>query len=88
MARYRDVGYGYVIEVKYLKRSEPVDESVIADAMRGARTQLAGYLADEGLRRFAPSVRHVGLAVVFHGWELAACEAVAPGASGEAGAPR
>ena len=76
VAQYPDIGYGYVVEVKYLKRSERVDESVIADTMRGAREQLAGYLADEGLRRRAPSLRHVGLAVVFHGWELAACEAV------------
>ena len=80
VARYPDVGYGYVIEVKYLKRSERVDESAVAETLRGAREQVAGYLADEGLRRLAPSVRHVGLAVVFHGWELAACEAVAPAA--------
>ena len=80
VARYPDVGYGYVIEVKYLKRSERVEESVVAEALRGARAQVAGYLADEGLRRLAPPVRHVGLAVVFHGWELAACEAVAPAA--------
>ena len=33
--------------------------------------------------------RCVGLAVVFRGWELAACEAVAPRADGgEAGAAR
>ena len=55
-----------------------MDGSVIAETLRGAREQLAGYLADEGLRRLAPSVRHVGLAVVFHGWELAGCEAVEP----------
>ena len=79
VAQYPDIGYGYVIKVKYLKRSDRVDESVAAETLRGARAQLAGYLADEGLRRLAPSVRHVGLAVVFHGWELAACEAVAPG---------
>ena len=82
VAQYPDVGYGYVVEVKYLKRSERVDGSVIAERMGEARAQLAGYLADEGLRRFAPSVRHVGLAVVFHGWELAACEAVEPGRDG------
>ena len=76
VAQYPDIGYGYVIEVKYLKRSEAVDAAVVEETMRGARAQLAGYLADEGLRRRAPSVRHVGLAVVFHGWELAACEAV------------
>ena len=58
-----DIAYGYVIEVKYLKRSERVDDSVVAETVRGAREQLAGYLADDGLRRRAPSVRYVGLAV-------------------------
>ena len=80
VAQYPDIGYGYVMEVKYLKRSERVDGSVVAETLRGAREQLKGYLADEGLRRRAPSVRYVGLAVVFHGWELAGCEAVEPGA--------
>ena len=79
VAQYPDIGYGYVMEVKYLKRSERVDGSVVAETLRGAREQLKGYLADEGLRRRAPSVRYVGLAVVFHGWEPAGCEAVEPG---------
>ena len=83
VAQYPDIGYGYVMEVKYLKRSERVEESVVSETLRGAREQLKGYLADEGLRRRAPSVRYVGLAVVFHGWELAACEAVEPGADDE-----
>ena len=83
VAQYPDIGYGYVMEVKYLKRSERADESVVAETMRGAREQLKGYLADEGLRRRAPSVRYVGLAVVFHGWELVACEAVESGAGDE-----
>ena len=83
VAQYPDIGYGYVMEVKYLKRSGRVDGSVVAETLRGAREQLKGYLADEGLRRRAPSVRYVGLAVVFHGWELAACEAVEPGADDE-----
>ena len=54
----------------------------MGEKLREARAQLAGYLADEGLRRRMPSVRHAGLAVVFHGWELAACEAVEPGVRG------
>ena len=78
VAQYPDIGYGYVMEVKYLKRSDRVDGSVVAETLRGAQAQLAGYLADEGLRRRAPSVRYVGLTVVFHGWELAGCEAVEP----------
>ena len=81
VAQYPDIGYGYVVEVKYLKRSEQVDQSVVGEKLSEAREQLAGYLADEGLRRCAPSVRYVGLALVFHGWELAACEAVEAGTS-------
>ena len=83
VAQDPDIGYGYVMEVKYLKRSERVDGSVVAETLRGAREQLKGYLADDGLRRRVPSVRYVGLAVVFHGWELAACEAVEPGTGDE-----
>ncbi len=56
VAQYQAIAYGYVIKVKYLKRSERVDESVVAETMRGAREQLAGYLAGERLRRRAPSM--------------------------------
>ena len=44
---------------------------------------MRGYLADPGLRGGQPGVRHVGLAVVFHGWELTACEAVGDERSGD-----
>ena len=52
------------------------DEAAVASRLDEARTQLRGYLADARLRRQSPAVRHIGLAVVFHGWELAACAAV------------
>ena len=71
--RYPDVAYGYVIEIKYLKRSEPAGGSLVAERLREAEEQLRRYLADAGLRRHA--VRHVGLVVVFHGWEMAASAA-------------
>ncbi len=76
LARYPDVRYGYVIEIKYLKRGETTDQAAVEARLREARTQLRSYLADARLRRLQPAVRHIGLAVVFHGWELAACEAV------------
>ena len=75
-ARYPGVAFGYVIEVKYLKRRESLDEAAVAAKMQEAADQVRCYLADEGLQRRHPSVRHIGLAVVFHGWEMAACEAV------------
>ena len=74
LARYPDVRYGYVLEIKYLKRGEAADETVVAARLREARDQLRRYLADDSLCRQA-SVQHVGLAVVFHGWEMVACEA-------------
>jgi len=48
----------------------------VAAAVSDATAQLARYLADERLARQFPGVRFTGLAVVFHGWELAYCEAV------------
>ena len=80
LAAYPNVAYGYVIELKYLKRSDSGDEAAVTERLSQAKAQLRQYLADESLRRFPPSVRHIGLALVFHGWELAACEAVEPGA--------
>ena len=62
--------------VEYLTRGfRRRHESAVAARLHEARAQLEGYLADPALRG-EPAVRHVGLAVVFHGWELAACEAV------------
>ena len=70
-----DPRHGFVIELKYLKRSEAADDAVVQERLETAKEQLRRYLTDEGLR---PSVRHVGLALVFHGWELVASEAVEP----------
>ena len=76
IAQYADIGYGYVVELKYVKRSESLDESLASEKVQEAVLQLRGYLADPRLRRRYPSVRHIGLAVVFHGWEMVAYEAV------------
>ena len=76
IAQYPDMGYGYVLELKYLKRREPLDESLLAATLQEAAQQVRGYLADQDLQRRYPSVQHIGLAMVFHGWELAAYEAV------------
>ena len=76
LARFPHLRHGYLIELKYLKRSEPADEAGVAFAVREATGQLERYLTDERLARQFPGVRFTGLAVVFHGWELAYCEAV------------
>ena len=73
-----------MLEIKYLKRGSAADEPAVAARLRAARAQLRRYLADEILRR--QPVRYVGVAVVFHGWEMVACEAEDDAA--EEGAPR
>ena len=83
LARFPHLRHGYLIELKYLKRSErsqrgePAEAAGVAAAISEAAAQLERYLADERLARQFPGVRFTGLAVVFHGWELAHCEAVA-----------
>ena len=76
VAQYPDLGYGYVLELKYVKRSASLNASGVADKVQEAVLQLRGYLADPSLRRRYRSVRHIGLAVVFHGWEMVAYQAV------------
>ena len=78
VARYPHLRRGYLIELKYLKRSETLDAAGVAATAGDAKAQLARYLADERLARQFPGVRFTGLAVVFHGWELAYCDAVTP----------
>ena len=75
VARYPHLRHGYLIELKYLKRSESGEARVTA-AVDEAAAQLRRYLADERLARQYPDVRFIGLAVVFRGWEMAACKDV------------
>ncbi len=77
VARYPHLRRGYLIELKYLKRSEPADEAAVTAAVSSATAQLQRYAAEERLARQFPGVRFTGLALVFHGWELTYCEAVA-----------
>ncbi len=76
LARFPHLRHGYLIELKYLKRSEPADDAGVTTAVGEATGQLTRYLADDRLARQFPGVRFTGLAVVFHGWELVHCEAV------------
>ena len=77
VARYPHLRRGYLIELKYHKRGEEAGEARVAEVVRGATEQLRRYMADERLARQYPEVRFTGLAVVFRGWEMVFCEAVA-----------
>ena len=49
LVRFTDMRHGYVIELKYLKRSVSATEERVAAAARDAQAQLLRYLADERL---------------------------------------
>ena len=76
LQRYAGMRHGYVIELKYLKRGGPASERRMARAAQEATAKVRRYVADERLARQYPSVRFTGLAVVFHGWQLAHADAV------------
>ena len=77
--RYPTLRHGYVMELKYLKRSDDGD-ALAQSTLEAAKEQLRGYLADERLAREHPGVHYTGVALVFRGWELVAAEAVDPNA--------
>ena len=76
LARYPHLRRGYLIELKYVRRSDPLDADRLDETARAADRQLRRYLADDRLARQYPAVRFVGLILVFHGWELVRCDAV------------
>ncbi|MBF0353533.1 MAG: PD-(D/E)XK nuclease domain-containing protein [SAR324 cluster bacterium] len=67
--KYPDMGYGYLIELKYFKRDE-LTETKLKTTIEAAQTQLRQYLADERLKHYLPHIRFIGLVLVYHGWEL------------------
>ena len=80
VAQFPHLRHGYLVELKYVKRGEPADEDRIAKETQAATAQLRRYVADERLKRQYPNVRFTGLALVFHGWEMVFCDAVAQSA--------
>ena len=70
--------YGYVIELKYLRRG--ASEAQVAAAAATAEAQARRYLADGRLAQRHPETAFKGLALVFCGWELVHAAEAAAGA--------
>ncbi len=67
--RYRDMRYGYLIELKYLKRGE-YSESRLQGLVAEAEAQLQKYASDARLTKLQGKVALKLLVLVYHGWEL------------------
>ena len=76
VVRFPETRYGYLIELKYVQRRESADAARVEALRREAAAQLRRYLSDGRLARRYPSVRFIGVVLVFRGWELVVHEAV------------
>ena len=77
VVRFPETRYGYLIELKYLQRRESADAARVEALRREAAAQIRRYLSDGRLARRYPSVRFIGVVLVFRGWELVVHEAAA-----------
>ena len=82
-AKYPDVNYGYLIELKYLARTDFSEDKQHA-ALADAKKQLKQYAADERLIKRNQGTGLKCLALVFCGWEMKAAEEYDPKARSHA----
>lgn len=68
------IEYGYLLEVKYMKRSDP--DSRLYELKREAREQLLRYATDSIVTETIGQAKLKLITVVFKGWELADMEEV------------
>ncbi len=69
LARYPDIRFGYLIELKYLPRSLD-KEAHLQELVAEAEAQLRRYLSDARIRAMAQRVTIKGVILVYHGWEM------------------
>lgn len=75
LARFPDMKFGYLIELKYISRGE-FNDALLRENIKEARRQLERYSEDERVARMPDHVAVKKLALVFNGWELAHREEV------------
>ena len=69
LARYRDMKFGYLVELKYISRND-FNQSQLATKINEAETQLARYAGDPRIQQVAAQVTLKQLVLVYSGWEL------------------
>ena len=73
LARFPDMQYGYLIEMKYIGRGE-CSETLKQEKIAAAEGQLRKYADDENLKRITAGYTLRRLILVYRGWELV-CDA-------------
>ena len=81
LAKYPDAKFGYLLELKYIKRGEFSDQTLqkkVDLLINEAREQLAKYRQDQRLEKLGSNITWICPILVFHGWELVALESYQP----------
>ncbi|MBW1745165.1 MAG: AAA family ATPase [Deltaproteobacteria bacterium] len=68
-ARFPDMGYGYVIELKYIKRGE-LTQDILEKKIAEAREQLDKYAQDDHVVKAMSRGKLKKIVLVYHGWEM------------------
>ncbi|MEZ4865545.1 MAG: PD-(D/E)XK nuclease domain-containing protein [Caldilineaceae bacterium] len=69
LARYREMQFGYLVELKYIARSD-FTQSQLENKIQEAEAQLARYGNDPRIQQVATRVTLKKLVLVYSGWEL------------------
>jgi hypothetical protein len=69
LARFPDMQFGYIIELKYIPRSE-FSETTLQETIIDAKVQMARYAEDERIQEVLKHVTLKTLVLVYNGWEL------------------
>ena len=70
LAKYPDMPYGYVIELKYISRKDKLSDNVLKNAVHEAKKQLDQYAKDKNIKQKHKTASVVKLVLVYYGWEM------------------
>jgi hypothetical protein len=73
--KYDDVEYAYLIELKYITRSDFTEE-LLQEKIEEAKNQLLQYASDPQVIQGNRGVNLISVMLIFCGWELVHCEEV------------
>lgn len=70
LAKFPDMRFGYLIELKYIPRGEFSDQT-LQEKIKEAAAQLQKYSDDDRLKKISGGYELKKLALIYHGWEPA-----------------
>jgi hypothetical protein len=73
LSKFPDLEYSYLIELKYLTRSEYCEDK-FQEKIREAQEQLDRYAASDRIKSSVGSTQLIRIILVYKGWELDYCE--------------